>query len=49
MPMATKKRSATVRMDEDGRVVIPKAVRKSLGINGEERYVQLTVEIDVDE
>lgn len=36
---------ATVEIDERGRLVVPKAVRKTLGINGKEAVVR--VEVDV--
>lgn len=38
--------SATVTMDEKGRVVIPKAAREKLGIDGERTQVDLEVRYD---
>lgn len=42
MPTAT----ATVQMDEQGRITIPKPVREKLGVNGVETYVEIEVQVD---
>jgi AbrB family looped-hinge helix DNA binding protein len=43
-------RTTTVQMDKRGRVVIPKAVRQSLGIDGGTATVELDVrEVQTDE
>lgn len=41
-------RTTTVKVDERGRVYIPKAVRESLGFEGKETYVELTVKYEDD-
>lgn len=44
--------SATVEVDTDGRLTIPKGARKALGIDGETAYVDLHVRVlgqDTDE
>lgn len=35
--------TATVQMDENGRVTIPKGVRQALGVEGQEAYISLAV------
>jgi len=42
-------RTTTVQMDKQGRLYIPKAVRDSLGIAGENATVELTVRVIDDE
>jgi bifunctional DNA-binding transcriptional regulator/antitoxin component of YhaV-PrlF toxin-antitoxin module len=42
--MATK--TATVKLDENGRCTVPVDVRRALGINGEETYVEIEVTAD---
>jgi AbrB family looped-hinge helix DNA binding protein len=37
--------TATVDMDSRGRVVIPKPVRKSLGIDGDSATLEIDVEV----
>jgi bifunctional DNA-binding transcriptional regulator/antitoxin component of YhaV-PrlF toxin-antitoxin module len=37
-------RTTTVQVNEDGRCTIPVEVREALGFNGEETYVEITVE-----
>lgn len=39
------KRTTTVKMDERGRIYVPKSVRSSLDIVGEEVHVELTIEV----
>lgn len=36
-------KTATVKMQEDGKTTIPASVRKALGIYEEERYIEITV------
>lgn len=38
--------TTTVKMDEQGRVIIPKAARQKLGIDGTERTVEVEVRVD---
>lgn len=38
--------TVTVRMDGKGRVVIPKAAREKLGVNGEETTLEIEVRHD---
>ena len=42
--MASK--TATVKLDEQGRCTVPVSVRRALGIDGEETYVEITVTTD---
>ncbi|MCX2819565.1 hypothetical protein EGH25_09415 [Haladaptatus sp. F3-133] len=37
--------TTTVEMDEKGRIVIPQAVRKSLGVDGENAILELEVSV----
>lgn len=37
--------TTTVQMDEQGRLYIPKAVRRSLGIEGESATLEIDVEV----
>jgi bifunctional DNA-binding transcriptional regulator/antitoxin component of YhaV-PrlF toxin-antitoxin module len=39
-------KTTTVKMQEDGRVTIPANARKALGINGEERYLEVTIHVE---
>lgn len=41
-----EERTTTVNMDEQGRLYVPKPVRQALGINGEERTVEITVRVE---
>lgn len=36
-------------MDEQGRIYIPKSVRKQLGVNGDSADLRLTIEVIEDE
>ena len=38
--------TATVQMDERGRVVVPKAARKKLGVDGDSATVEIEVRVD---
>lgn len=38
--------TATVKVDEQGRTYLPKAVREKLGFDGEETHVELEVRVD---
>ncbi len=40
------KATATVQMDERGRVVVPKAARRKMGIDGESTTVEIEVRVD---
>jgi len=40
-----KNATATVQMDKNGRVTIPKPTRKALGIEGEHADLNLSVEV----
>lgn len=44
-----QERTTTVKMDEQGRLYIPKAVREALGIDGEERAVEIAVRVNDDD
>lgn len=39
-------RTTTVKVDEQGRLYIPKPIREELGFEGEEVNVQITVEYE---
>lgn len=41
-------RTTTVKVDERGRLYIPKAVREDLGFEGEEATVEITVQYEDD-
>lgn len=41
-----KSATATVKMDERGRVFVPKAVREKLDVNGESAHVEIEVRVD---
>lgn len=41
--------TTTVKMGESGRVTIPKPVRESLGVNGEEVLLSIEVEVSGDD
>lgn len=41
-------RTATVEMDDQGRLYVPKAVRKSLGVLGERTMVEIDIELIED-
>lgn len=40
--------TTTVQVDEQGRLYIPKAVRQKLGIDGEERTLEIEVRVEED-
>lgn len=40
------KATATVSMDERGRLIVPQAARKKLGIDGEKTTVEIEVRVD---
>jgi bifunctional DNA-binding transcriptional regulator/antitoxin component of YhaV-PrlF toxin-antitoxin module len=40
------KATATVQMDERGRVVVPKAARKKMGIDGQAATIEIEVRVD---
>jgi AbrB family looped-hinge helix DNA binding protein len=41
-----RQRTTTVKVDERGRVYIPKPVREALGFEGEETTVEITVKVE---
>lgn len=38
--------TVTVQMDTNGRVVVPKAAREKLGVDGDQATVELEVRVD---
>lgn len=39
-------RTTTVKISEQGRLYVPKPVRESLGIDGEETNIEITVRVE---
>ncbi len=39
-------RTTTVRIDEQGRLYVPKPVREALGIEGESRNIEITIRVE---
>lgn len=41
-----RERTTTVKIDEQGRLYVPKAVREALGIDGDETHVEISVRVE---